>query len=131
MMEEDLVAHILASGDVSAIVQNRVSWVQRPQGSALPAIVLTLVSARRTYAMGGQSGLAESRVQVDCYGDKYGSTKLLGRAVADLLSGARTTIGDTIIEGAFLDGERDLYEDESKVFRNSQDFIIWHKQAGE
>lgn len=76
------------------------------------------------------SGLVESRVQVDCYGLTYASSKTTARAVEVRMSGAKTTHSATVFDGAFLDAERDGYEDEAspdKLFRTSLDFIIWHK----
>ena len=129
-MQEDLIAYILADAGVSAAVSNRVFWTQRKQGSALPAVVLTTISSRRDYAMGGPSGLVESRVQVDSYGETYAAAKSAARSVITLLSGAKVVHGSTQFDGAFVDGERDSFESDPNSFRVSVDLLIWHQPTG-
>ena len=46
-MEEALVAYLLANAGLTAIVGNRINWTTRPQGAAVPAVVLTKVSGVR------------------------------------------------------------------------------------
>jgi hypothetical protein len=129
-VEEDLRSRLIAEAAVLALVGTRVSWVDRPQGSALPAITLQMISPGRIYTHGGANDLADSRVQIDCWGDSYGAARGVARAVLAAME-AGVTQGNTDFARAFLDGERDMPAEDLaggvKVFRTSMDFIIWHQ----
>jgi len=121
-MEEALIAFILADTGVQAAVGNRVYWVQRPQASEVPAIVLTRISGDRDYHTQGPSGLVSSRVQADVYGKTYAAAKTAGRALIARLSGHK----GGMFQGAFVDGERDFYEGDQALHRVSIDFLLSH-----
>ena len=130
-MEEALRTYLLAQSGVSSVVTDRAYWNMRPQASVLPAFVLQVIDRSPAYAMDGISALAETRVQVDCYGPSYSSAKLLARAVRDPLDGKRFTQSSIRFEAFRLD-ERDLSEagttEAERVHRISLDFQIWHQE---
>ena len=131
-MEESFVALLLADAGTTALVGNRMNWNARPQGNALPAIVLTNVSRQTDYHSQGPSGYVQSRVQVDCYGATYGSSIALSRAVQARLSGLRMVQGGTHFLGVFVDSERQSYEEGSGgvwMHRVSIDFMVHHKET--
>ena len=130
-MEEFLIAFLLANEAVAGQVDTRVWWEARPQGTALPAIVLHRIDGSRDYCMSGPSRLVSSRVQVDCWGATYGDAKRTARTVVQALSSLKTTYGEIQIQAAFADSERDYSEEagaSARVFRTSLDFIIWHTE---
>lgn len=65
-MEAALRARLITDPATSWIVDNRVHWLLRPQGGALPAIVLQLISEIRGQHLKGFQAIVESRVQVNC-----------------------------------------------------------------
>ena len=131
-MEEALVAFLLADAALAALVVKRINWQTRPQGEALPAIVLQRVSGVRDYAMAGPTGLVESRVQVDCWGKTHASALAVARRVRALLSGLRTEVSGTQLQGTFVLLERHSFEKESDgaqaLHRVMMDFQIWHSE---
>ena len=130
-MEEALSAYLLADAGLTVLVGNRVNWNARPQAQASPSVVLTRVGGTRDYTMAGASGLVESRIQVDCWGETFGSSIGVSRAVTAALSGLQTTIGGIRLHGSFIESERQSYEQGSggeDFHRVSLDFIIWHKE---
>lgn len=133
-MEEDLRALLLADAGVAAIVGTRVTWGARPQGSALPAVVLHLVSDTPVYTLAADSGHRDSRVQADCLADDYLESLTVSRAVTVALSGYSGTSGTTIFQGIFQESARDLSEpdavSEQRAFRFSLDFTAHHLPAG-
>ena len=64
-MEAALIAKLLATAGVTALVSTRINWGRRPQGSALPCIVLHRIDGTPDVHHGGRSGLVSSRVQVE------------------------------------------------------------------
>jgi hypothetical protein len=129
-MEEALVALLLADAGVAALVGTSVFWGVRPQGTTLPAITLTRISGQRDYTNEGASGLVSSRVQIDCEAETYLSSKTVARAVIAALAAVPTST----LQGAFVEGERDLYEFDAKTdsavhpFATSLDVILHHSE---
>lgn len=128
-MEEAVVAYLLANTTLAGLLGNRINWNTRPQGSQLPAIVLQRVSGTTDYTMDGPSGLKQSRVQIDCWAKTYGSSVAVSRAVKSALSGLRADLGSTNIQGAFVDNERQSFEQGAggeEFHRVSIDLILNH-----
>jgi len=119
-MEEALTA-LLAT-----VAGGRRYWMLAPQAAARPHVVLTRITGIRDYHAQGASGLVESRVQADCYGDTYTAAKGIARDIRNAVSGHRAGI----FKGIFIDSERDLpVSDAGEVnhlFRVSLDLIIHH-----
>jgi hypothetical protein len=94
----------------------------------LPYVVINVIAGGRDYTMQRATGKRDNRVQVDCYGRTYEEAKASARQVEKILSGRR----GGIIQGAFLDNERDLSEasagEVGRPFRISLDFIVHYHQ---
>jgi hypothetical protein len=130
-MQEALISYLLESGSpVSGIVGDRIYWVERPQGSPTPALVLTRVSDNPDYVMDGPSGFSQTRVQFDAYAETYAGAVSIVRALRDRLSGVRFEQDGVEFQGAFIDGERDQFEDATntseRFYRVSVDYMVSH-----
>lgn len=129
-MESSLIAKLLATAGVTALVSTRINWSRRPQGSALPAIVLQRVSGTPDVHHAGASGLVVSRVQVDCWAPSYGSAKAVARAVETAITAQTFTQGATRFDVILIDSERDDSTDETTpLFRTSLDLMVHHANA--
>lgn len=106
-MKAALTARLLADSGLSAVIDDHVSWGVRPQGEALPGIVLNQVTAGRRYNHSGFDGLTAPRLQVDC----YASTQLQAQQVGDLVVAAiepAATVSGVDFGEAFLEAGRDM-----------------------
>lgn len=130
-MEADLIAKLLASSGVTALVSTRINWSRRPQGSALPAIVLHVIDGEPDVTHGGRSGLRMNRVQADIWASSYGSAKAVARALEDAITAQTFTQGATRFDAILIDSERDDTSDESgtPLFRTSLDLMIQSANA--
>jgi hypothetical protein len=129
-MEAALIAKLLATAGVTALVSTRINWSRRPQGAALPAIVLHRVSGTPDVHHAGASGLVVSRVQVDCWAASYGSAKAVARAVETAITAQTFTQGATRFDVILIDSERDDSTDETTpLFRTSLDLMVHHANA--
>jgi hypothetical protein len=128
-MEEALIARLLGIAAVSGMVGTRVYPGSRPQGSALPAVVLNRISGGPLYADDGEVGLEQARIQIDCWAATYSAAKKLARAVTASLSAFEGTVGETTFQLIELDIEQDLREGGGDAadypFRTSLDFLVW------
>jgi hypothetical protein len=129
-MEGALIAKLLASAGVTALVSTRINWSRRPQGSALPCIVLTRIDGSPDVHHAGRSGLVQSRVQVDCWAATYGAAKAIARAVEDAVTAQTFTQGAIRFDVILVDSERDSTFDEiTPLFRTSLDLMVHSANA--
>ena len=127
-MAEALIAKLLADPGIAALVGTRIYPGVRPQAGPLPAIVFNLISATPSYSDDGEDGIAEKRVQIDCWGVTYTDAKKTARAVTAALSAFGGTVNTVRFRYITLDLEHDMQEtganSESYPFRTSLDFIV-------
>lgn len=128
-MEEDIRTRLLATSGVTTLVSQRIYCGSRPQGGTLPDIIINRVSGAPVYTDDGESGLAEARIEIDCWGTTYGAAKNVARAVIASLSAFFGTVGSTTFQYILLDAERDFREGGGNaseyLFRTNMDFVIW------
>lgn len=130
-MEEALIAELLATAGVTALISARASWGRRPQGETGTALCLHRIGGLRDYHLQGPSGLVESRVQADCWAETYAGAKALARAIEAAVSGRRFSRGAIRFDAILIEGERDDDFDENSVtlFRTALDLIVHHAAA--
>lgn len=130
-MMEGLIARLLETPAVTALVGNRISPGRRPQAGPLPDIVLNTISGAPVYSDQGEHGLASARVQVDCWGSTYGQAKTVARAVKSSLSAFVGTVGGVTFQYILLDVERDFNEGGGNaaeyLFRTNLDILVWYE----
>lgn len=85
-MEGALRARLLAVPSVTTIVGQRIYWESRPQGSALPAIVLDMVTDLREQTFGGFQSLLTAHIQVMVAALSFADKKRLKDAVIAALA---------------------------------------------
>lgn len=124
-MEEDL--RTLLSG------LPRVVWNTRPQGSALPAVVLTTISEVTSYAYSGPVDLISTRVQADIYAGTYAEAVSTDRQLVAAVNGYRGTVGSTDFAGIFLESRFDETDTPAAgatpIHRISRDLMVKHKET--
>lgn len=128
-MEEGIIARLLATSGVTALVSARVYPGRRPQASPLPAIDVSSIGGAPIYTDDGESGLASARIEVNCWGETYTSAKTVARAVKASLSAFVGTAGGITFQNVLLDAERDFNESGGNaseyLFRTNLDVIVW------
>lgn len=130
-MEEALNARLRGAPPIAALVDQRIYWIERPQGSGLPALTLQRITSGRIYTHSGASRTSNPLVQADCWGRTYAEAKALARAVIAEMEQRRTVAGLRFAP-AFLEGDRDMPPEELgavKVYRVSLDFRTWNSPA--
>lgn len=130
LLEVATVTDLVGTGTAA-----RIFPMQLPQALEVwPAITYQVVSGRPEYNLQGAAGLAEIRLQIDCWAaqrgkaDAYAQVRELAEAVRGALSGYRGTVGGHTIQSCFLESRRVLHEPEVQVFRESLDFTIGYAE---
>lgn len=80
-LDAALIARLQAASAVAAIVGTKVYAIQRPQGDAVPAVVLRHSGGEDVENIDGDSDMTEARITADCFGVTNLQAKALARAV--------------------------------------------------
>jgi len=116
-------------------VSNRVYGLTAPQTVDKPYIVFHVLNSNFSHAMGGDDGLAETRVQFSVWGSGYGQVK---GVVEQLKSAYRNYIeGDSSqemgdeqwVQTALLENETDRYENDTGMYGTHLDIIFFHRET--
>jgi len=115
-------------------VSNRVYGVKAPIGVATPYIVFNVVSGGFVHSMGGDSGLAETRVQFSVFGDGYGVVKTvvedLKKTYRNYIEGGGALMGGAQwVQSTLLGNETDMYEDDTNLYHTALDITFWHVEV--
>jgi hypothetical protein len=125
--EQALRQRLLDDAAVGAIAGARIEWGVRPQGQALPGVVLVLISEPDTQRLDRAQAMVEARVQIDCRATSRAQTVALRKAVKAALRSGGTFNGARFGRGLFSD-VRDLSEplETGVVHRDSFDILVMH-----
>jgi hypothetical protein len=105
-MKADLVAALLASAGVAALVSTDIYWGVRPQGCPTASLRLNLVYPGVDQTLDAPMTTTQPLVQVDCFGADYDAADALASAVR----AAVTALANPPFQGGFLVGERYLFD---------------------
>lgn len=124
-IEEELRTYLLADATIAGLIGTRLYPDILPQSPTMPALAYSVAGGVSVHSTDGASNLAGPRFQVDCWGATKNQAINLYNAVRKRLNGKRT--GN--IQGAFLEGWRDLYDPQPQLYRRIADFMVWHTEA--
>lgn len=128
-MQQALIDHLLGSPPVNGLAGTRIRPAMRGQNDNTPCVVVSLISSVPAYHLSGQSDLAESRVQIDCWGTNASEARGLARAVKVSLPKQPWSRSGIDFGGTFQIGERQSFEGDTpsaRLHRVSLDFRVWH-----
>jgi hypothetical protein len=106
-----------------------------PQTALLPYVIYQRIDGERFGSLTGPSGLAQTRIQVDCYATSYEAAQLAAETIRRKLDGYSGTIGGVRIGGVSkatdLPDQIDLEAETTtgqKAFRASKDYLFTHEE---
>ena len=126
-IEEALRYSILADNSVRAIT-TRCYAAELPQNPIFPLILFFRVTGASDVHLGGVSGIAHVRFQIEAWAETYAAAKSLANAIRVCLNGYRGTSGTVRIGSFLIQSERDIYEPEAACHRVVMDYAIWHNE---
>lgn len=126
-LETELRARLVADGTVAGLVGTRIYALILPQDPTLPAVTYQRISGPRLQSLDGAAGRGMARIQIDSWAGEYLDAQAVAAAIRGSLNGF---IGDlaTLDVVCRLDNERDLYEDEARLYRVTQDYTVNHSE---
>lgn len=127
-----LFAFLSADPVVSALVTAngiaRIYPIKMPEGVKLASVVYTRISGQSEYTMQGPDGLARSRMQIDAWAPTAPAASALANVVKDAINGYRGTMGSVVVQGVFMENERESFDDIVQMFGVSRDYFIHHEE---
>ena len=125
-MKGALRARLVAANAGAAVV----AWVERPQGTNLPAITLQTISGERAQTYAGFQGWDETRVQMDAWAASYGQANAIREAAINAAAVLETVNGVRFDRTEF-ENERDGLEqlETGPVYRAGIDLLVRHAPA--
>lgn len=125
---EEAIREILATNSTVKAITTRVYPSTLPQAPVYPLILYIRISGRRENTLGGPSGMANPRFQIEAWAATYSAAKALANAIRGALNGHQGTVGQVEIGSLLIQSERDVYEPEVACHRIIMDYSIWHKE---
>lgn len=129
MLVEEAIYSILSTDPgVTALASTRAYPVVAPQKSPAPYLVYNKSGRGRQELFCGTDNTLSTRMQIDCYATTYLESVNLAAAVESALNRYRGVLGSPAVNilTAYLTNEFDLSEIEPGLYRQSQDWEIWH-----
>lgn len=129
--------HLGDETDITDVVSDRIYPDVAPEGADLPYITVNVVSTFHSHHMTAASGLAQARVQIDCWTTSSTGRETLSEAVREALDGYRGgSMGDDSLDvrSVHLEDDAQTYEPPTTgsdvgVFRQRMDFMIWYAES--
>lgn len=126
-VEHALLKHLLAQAALSALVGERIYYVNAPQDVRTPYIVFFKVSATRERSLTGTSHFVNSRFQFSIFSETYYEAKQIAGQIQLALQDKNNEIigGDNGVRVSIqYDNEQDLYESESGLYHIPVEYLI-------
>lgn len=95
---------------INSVAGDRIFPLNRPQETALPAIVYDLVSTSPATVLYGGTTAASSSFEVDCIAENYLESKDLAELVVEQLENWSNGESDPKIQRVQWENENDIYE---------------------
>lgn len=132
----DLRSYLLTQSALTTLSSTRMFCHKRDQGSAFPALVLSLESEEHGHHLRAASGWAMARVTIDSVASTYVSAAAIDEQVRQELSGFNGTIGtsSTLVTSVVLDNRAERFMDpidgsDVGAFVISSDYMVQYAES--
>lgn len=127
-------ARSVASTTVTDNIGTRLYPDQAPETASTPYAVYSEISRTHEHSMAGASGLARSRIQVDCFATTRALADTAGEGFRELWDGWRGTTGTVNVRSCMIDDESTDYvapvdANETGMYVRRIDFIVWYVES--
>jgi len=114
-IKSDLVAHLKADSEVSALVGTRIYPLKAPQNVTNPYMTYQVVNDNSNQCIGGETYQNDTRFQIDVWDTTYSKVDAIKKAVLSALTGFKSSNSIRAM---------DDYESETKLYRQLIDFKL-------
>jgi hypothetical protein len=125
-MEALLYTRLSTFTGLTALVSTRIYPLVCPQGVVYPAVVFQRISTEpRESCMVEDAGIVRARVQVTAWGETYAAVM----AIIDQVRQALQRWSTTGIQGTYIIGEYDLYDEEALKYGAAIDAQVVYEEV--
>lgn len=122
--ESELKTH-LGDASITALVQDRVYPLTRPQDAAVPAVTYQQITLDPHMNLGGiDASLRQVRLQIDCWALTFDAAAALALAVRDRMNTAASNFRSVLLSGGLDD-----YESDTRLYRRMMEFNCWFHET--
>lgn len=127
--EDALIAALQADPGVSDLVGSRVFIAGGRQGTPYPYITVQRITTSGAASIDRPATLEWPLFQLDAWGETAASAKDAGEAAIAAIDGKEITAGGLTITATKQDQRGPAPDEETRKYRVSQDYYIWHERA--
>lgn len=129
MIEDEIYSLLSGNSTITDLVSTRIYPQIREQEDGLPAITYQMISQIHDYDLGGNNGLVEARIQINC----FAPTILAAAQLADIIKNCLSGFQGGDIQGIILDETNDLpsiepENEQMNVYAKTMDFFVMYKE---
>ncbi len=134
-IEAAIASYLASQPDLVQLIGDRIYPVKLPQDPAMPAVTYQRISTVPVKTLDGPNPAHQRvRLQFSCWGEDvpgrasgYASAKAVAAQIRKGLQDHRGSMGGIEVLYIDVEGERDLYEDETDSYHVPIDVIVTHK----
>lgn len=126
--EAALIAALKANAGVAALVGTRVFIAGGRQGTDYPYVTIQRIATAGAAHLDGPSNLDWPLFQVDCWSTEALAALNVSLAVRSAIDGVAITATDPDIYAVFQDQRGPAPDEETRNFRVSQDYHVFHER---
>ena len=94
----------------------------------MPSVCYNTLTSTRVSALTSDTTLTESLVQIDCYAETYPVVRDVQTKVINVLRRYKGEVVSVAIEDVIIEDEREIREEDTKLFRVSIDFLFIYRE---
>lgn len=128
MLEADLRSWLLMQPEITARIGTRCYPMRLPQDVVFPALTYQAISGSSPVSHEGGTGIAQKRIQFDCWGERYDDALALAGALRTALSGVLTSMGGTPSVAGRIVNDLDVSEPEPSLWRRMIETALWYTE---
>lgn len=122
MLDTEVVAELLATPSIKALVKTRIHPAPLPQNVTMPAISYQRISTIEDICYDGVDGLTQIRLQLNFFAKTFTDARTLQQLVRGVLKGKR--FDERRISLIHMENGGDLYSDEVKAHDPYTDYLV-------
>ena len=129
MIEEAIVAVLLADVTLAGIVSGRIYPLRLPERVAFPAVTYYRIGGDPVLAMQQDAGLASARISVVGWSKRYLQARDANLAARDALRRFKGTSAGVVIQDVLSEMEGiDQHHDQDQTYQRTADLIVWYER---
>ena len=126
--EAAVIAALKADAGVAALAGERGFIAGGRDGAGYPYFTVQRISTEGAAYLDGPSDLEWPRFQIDAWSNKAAEALALGTAIRAAIDTVDITAAGLTFTATFQDQRGPAPDEETRNFRVSQDFLIWHER---